>query len=47
MRGFVADHVSGVLYPVGAVHLVPAAAAAVAVLSWAPNWPRHRRISPP
>lgn len=34
-RGFVADHVTGVLYPAGAVHLVQVGAAVVVLGSWA------------
>lgn len=33
-RGFVADHVTGVLYPAAAVHVVQALAAGIVLASW-------------
>ena len=46
-RGFIADHVTGVLYPASAVHVVQVGAAVVVLGSWFLMWRRHRVAAPP
>lgn len=46
-RGFIAEHVTGVLYPAGGVHVVQATAAAVVLLSWLVLWGRHAATALP